>query len=268
MNRSLKPNREPQEGFTLLDLLVAVVVTSILIVLALPAIAVSKGQTRLAVCAGNLREITLANQIYANENRNLLPTIPSGGAWAWDLPWSAAPGLLQAGLVKSTFYCPGTAPRFTDTQNWQDQSAPYRNLWDFGANRWPPQTATGGFHTVGYCFAYAGVGSMVTVSNQNTTMLPESIKNGAVVMPAPAPAARVLVADANLSSSSALPGNAHPENNYTRVQGGFYQPHLCPHLNGDVPAGGNVGFKDGHVEWRPFQLMVPRTSGGGVPFWW
>jgi hypothetical protein len=38
-------------------------------------------------------------------------------------------------------------------------------------------------------------------------------------------------------------------------------------LKGNVPAGGNLGFKDGHVDWRDFKLMTPRTPGGPY-FWW
>lgn len=80
-------------------------------------------------------------------------------------------------------------------------------------------------------------------------------------------ASRVLVADATISTASALPGYAHPENNYTAIYGGFPLPHVSPHLKGNVPAGGNLGFKDGHVEWRDFELMTPRTSGAPY-FWW
>jgi prepilin-type processing-associated H-X9-DG protein len=27
-----------------------------------------------------------------------------------------------------------------------------------------------------------------------------------------------------------------------------------------IPAGGNIGMLDGHVEWRPFKQMINRTS--------
>ena len=43
--------------------------------------------------------------------------------------------------------------------------------------------------------------------------------------------------------------------------------HLSPHLKGRLPDGGDVAFKDGHVQWRKFALMLPRTDKGKV-FWW
>jgi hypothetical protein len=64
----------------------------------------------------------------------------------------------------------------------------------------------------------------------------------------------------------------YPENNYVSIAGGIQwngltYPHVSPHLKGTVPVGGNLGFKDGHVDWRKFELMTPRTVSGSV-FWW
>jgi hypothetical protein len=86
-------------------------------------------------------------------------------------------------------------------------------------------------------------------------------------------AQRVLVADAILSAAATLPGFSHPQNNYTSIAGGFVQkgasyPQTSPHLNGSLPAGHNLGFKDGHVEWHPFDgTVVPRNSSAPY-FWW
>jgi prepilin-type processing-associated H-X9-DG protein len=33
-------------------------------------------------------------------------------------------------------------------------------------------------------------------------------------------------------------------------------------MKGDLPAGGNLGMLDGHVQWRKFDLMHIRASGG------
>jgi prepilin-type processing-associated H-X9-DG protein len=51
------------------------------------------------------------------------------------------------------------------------------------------------------------------------------------------------------------------------VQGGFGKPHTSPHLIGNLPAGGNLGMLDGHVEWRKFQDMQIRSASGPF-FWW
>jgi len=44
--------------------------------------------------------------------------------------------------------------------------------------------------------------------------------------------------------------------------GSYLKPHLSAHLMGRIPAGGNVGMLDGHVEWRKFADMTFRGYGG------
>jgi prepilin-type processing-associated H-X9-DG protein len=75
------------------------------------------------------------------------------------------------------------------------------------------------------------------------------------------PSDRVLFADATINSQ--LNGSG----SWITVQGGFPVPHTSPHLNGPSPAGGNIGFKDGHVAWRNFRDMSQRADSG-VGFWW
>ena len=42
---------------------------------------------------------------------------------------------------------------------------------------------------------------------------------------------------------------------------------MSSHLNGSRPAGGNVGFKDGHAQWRSFKSMSERADSA-PGFWW
>ena len=248
-----------RNGFTLLDLLVVLGVVAVLITLQLPVLASGKGQTKIGVCASHIRQLALACQIYANDNSDRLPVLSGGTSWAWDLPARVANRLLASGVATNTFYCPGTAPRFTDQDNWLGSGT--LSLWNFGAF-----SGDAAFHIVGYALAFSGSASVLNSTNQNTTVLPETIKLPTPV-PAPAASERVLVADATISNYSSLPGYAHPENNYTAITGGFSKQHVSPHLKGNVPAGGNLGFKDGHVDWRKFELMTPRTTSGAI-FWW
>jgi competence protein ComGC len=255
----VQPKPVCNAGFTLTDLLVVLGVIAVLVLVEAPVLAVSKGQTKMGVCASHVRQLALACQIYANENNNRLPVLTGSASWAWDLPVSVANALLKSGVTTNAFYCPGTSPRFTDSDNWM-ASGSY-SLWNFGGS------GVYGFHIVGYSLAFSGPSSKISATNQNSTMLPEMINNGSTYLPAPAASDRVLVADATISDGTTQPGYAHPENNYTTISGGFYKQHVSPHLNGNIPAGGNVGFKDGHVAWRKFELMSPRTASGPF-FWW
>jgi len=267
---NIKNSTANSRGFTLTDLVVVLAMLALLVVVEMPVLAVSKGETRLGECASQLRQIALACQLYANENNNRLPLLSANAGWPWDAPVTVANSLMTYGLTAKTFYCPGTAPRFTDSQNWSMPGIGLNSsLWNYGVSSTPP--APTDFRVTGYAMTFSG-GSTLVSTNQNTTILPEPLVVGGVRIPAVPAATRVLVADATISVGMAHPGFLHPENDYTAIDGGFEvngkpYPHTSPHLKGNLPAGGNLGFKDGHVAWRPFTQMTPRTAQGTV-FWW
>jgi prepilin-type N-terminal cleavage/methylation domain-containing protein len=55
-------------GFTLIELLVVVAIMSVLISILLPSLAGARSKAQQAVCGGNLRQIGMATQMYAQEN--------------------------------------------------------------------------------------------------------------------------------------------------------------------------------------------------------
>jgi len=57
--------------------------------------------------------------------------------------------------------------------------------------------------------------------------------------------------------------------NWTDVEGGYKKHDISSHLkNGKIPGGGNIGMLDGHVEWRPFSQMLPRTGPNDPVFYY
>ena len=76
-------------------------------------------------------------------------------------------------------------------------------------------------------------------------------------------------------------GPLHPTNwNATLSQAGNFTSIVCdwyyagrkrtarsPHLEGKLPAGGNLVFLDGHADWRPYKRMTLRTTMGS-DFWY
>ena len=252
-----------RDGFTLLELLVIIGLLALLATIQVSAYAGAKERTRKTVCASNVRKLTMALQVYGGDNGNKLPLISGSVAWAWDMPTNVADVLLSYGLHRRDFYCPSTAPRYTDWENFLDPT-PQQNLWSFNSS----------VHIVGYMFALSGPSCRIAITNQNTTLQAETIRTGtSSSLAAPPSSERELVADAILSqpgqnnAAQRLTGNY----NYDDIAGGFYKTHTSAHLIRGIPEGSNIGFKDGHVAWRKFSspLVNARTTGGSAPvFWW
>ena len=267
-SRNCRSGTSGRKAFTLIELLVVIAIIAILAGLLLPALASAKEKTiRLKCNAQNLKSFGLAMFNYALDNKDRI--VPGGGAnsfWAWDFPWDQLPTFESMGATRKLLYCPGTAPRFTDSDNLGDVNG--KNAQGQNALLYFVPTTT---RVLGYGLTLPNT---PTLNAEDYNQKIVDTWKGDPARPwttnEVSPALRTLMADATISAAGQN-GDAMATRlfyNYTAIQGGYAKQHLTPHMKGPLPRGGNVVCLDGHAEFRPFIKMHARAGGGSPTFWW
>ncbi len=259
-------------GFTLIELLVVISIIAILAALLLPALAKAKDQAIRTSCKNNERQQLLAFIMYAHESRDYLP-LDIGAHQPWDLAYGDGSSLAAYGAPYKVWYDPGLYGKFSDGDLLQS--------WNNAAIEFDGDEV---LRVVGYALTLPGVSMYETASgfllatNINARLRSEPIVVSGVSYPIRA-STRVLLACCTISPGGSMSANYNVFKNYrwtdiphtddpdVPVLKSFTSAHM---MNAKIPAGGNIGMFDGHVEWRPFQQFTIRagTDSAGPCFYY
>src|SRR5947209_856007 len=174
-----------RQAFTLIELLVVIAIISVLIGLLLPAVQKVRAAAARLECSNNLKQIGIAQQNYASNHRNIIPTSirPAGNTSLPRTSWTIAllPYLDQENLrdnydLTSTWSSPANLPLTSlPLKLFQCPAAPSNRLDG------DPQTDTWNIIATSDYAASTGVAAYATTVNSTGVLRPGMMQKNTTV---------------------------------------------------------------------------------------
>jgi prepilin-type N-terminal cleavage/methylation domain-containing protein/prepilin-type processing-associated H-X9-DG protein len=232
-------------AFTLIELLVVIAVIAILAALLLPTLKRAKEMGLRSDCRSNLHQIGLVLLMYADENHGRLPYRGLNASnWPWDLNLWVAKTLVG---VPKPYTCGGGASGIADAKGARKAILFCPSYKDMNKNDqcWTIDAANTTINRVvlaGYFFLLDG-----------PSMVPANLRVATTKGRPPAPVAETEIVVDPIAYTPDDPGN------FLHITGTLVQ--RTAHVDGRMPAGGNILFLDGHVQWRPWKQHKYQFDG-------
>jgi prepilin-type N-terminal cleavage/methylation domain-containing protein/prepilin-type processing-associated H-X9-DG protein len=253
-------------GFTLIELLVVIAIIAILMAILIPSLNKVRESANRSICSNNIRQHLVGLTMYADDTNGKLPSGASG--WLWDMDREITAQLMEnIGLkpaendeetpAPDVFYCPSNLTHKRSRQL----------CWDYHH----PGGDRASYRITGYFWL------LDTLDRQGESAKPEiqgsGNKDWVSQINIKRAAETELVIDVTLSDPS-YPSQVYPDGNFEKIVAGSAQGQYTgyhdttSHLKSDKEgAGGNIGFTDGHVDWRHFSEMERRYGNTPIHWW-
>jgi prepilin-type N-terminal cleavage/methylation domain-containing protein len=221
-----------RRGFTLIELLTVITILAVLAALLFPAMSNVMDRSKAAACVMNLRQIAVACGLYAGENNGSFPGIPSGNYPEGGCGFAGGFGNNAPSGPRALFelgYAKDIRMFFCPAEKKPLWFADVKNAWG--------EPVRGGATYVGYRF-FAGMANVAGASQDITDQMAQRAMD---------PSSRILPMD--ICNGAPIPG---AEWSHTRAK----------------PAGGNILFNDGSVQWRKASEMSERYIYVNRSYYW
>jgi prepilin-type N-terminal cleavage/methylation domain-containing protein/prepilin-type processing-associated H-X9-DG protein len=246
------------KAFTLVELLVVIAIIALLMSILMPVVRKARNHAMKVYCANNIKQVLLALNIYALEYNDYYPqhAVGTGWLWLWNIDTKAADYILKHGATVDTFFCPAnTQQKRFRKEYWED--------WYLSVNK--------EWRILGYFCLWDNA----PPNNRGWQPQGSGNKRFPVKITDPKSAETEIFTDVTMSNERGeyASNPKFPYGNFVKCGGAMvdFGTYDCSNhvINENKCEGGNIGFVDGHVDWRPFAEMERRSHPESLyTHWW